>query len=115
MKRRDFWLCSPCRRLGRPQHSHSSSSPWGCSVQANWPRWAITPFRAGPGGGDYVEGRNRTVICRSADNQFDRLRARTDLSLNASARPRGSRCMDFIDANENSADVAEYARYGALL
>jgi putative ABC transport system substrate-binding protein len=38
--------------------------------------WAAKPFRAGlEEGGGYVEGRNLTVIRRSAENQFDRLPA----------------------------------------
>jgi hypothetical protein len=37
--------------------------------------WAINSFRAGLEEGGYVEGRNLTVIYRSADNQFDRLPA----------------------------------------
>jgi putative ABC transport system substrate-binding protein len=35
--------------------------------------WAIKPFREGLEQGGYVEGRNLTVIYRSAENQFDRL------------------------------------------
>jgi putative tryptophan/tyrosine transport system substrate-binding protein len=37
--------------------------------------WAINPFRAGLEESGYVEGRNLTVIYRSAENQFDRLPA----------------------------------------
>jgi hypothetical protein len=37
--------------------------------------WAIKSFRAGIEEGGYVEGRNLTVIHRSAENQFDRLPA----------------------------------------
>jgi putative tryptophan/tyrosine transport system substrate-binding protein len=37
--------------------------------------WAINPFRAGLEEGGYVEGRNLTVIYRSAGGQFDRLPA----------------------------------------
>jgi putative ABC transport system substrate-binding protein len=37
--------------------------------------WAIKPFRAALGEGGYFEGRNLTVIHRSAENQFDRLPA----------------------------------------
>src|SRR5882757_10368459 len=37
--------------------------------------WAIRPFRAGLEERGYVEGRNLTVIYRSAENQFDRLPA----------------------------------------
>jgi putative ABC transport system substrate-binding protein len=37
------------------------------------PDWASKPFRAGLEEGGYVEGRNLTVIYRSAGNQFDRL------------------------------------------
>ncbi len=37
--------------------------------------WAIKPFRAGLEEGGYVEGRNLTVLHRSAENQFDRLPA----------------------------------------
>src|SRR5215469_5529635 len=35
--------------------------------------WASEPFRAGLAEGGYVEGRNLTVIRRSAENHFDRL------------------------------------------
>ncbi len=43
--------------------------------------WAIGPFRAGLEEGGYVEGRNLTVVYRSAENQFDRLPAlATDLA-----------------------------------
>src|SRR5438874_13202681 len=37
--------------------------------------WASNGFRAGLEQGGYVEGRNLTVIRRSAENQFDRLPA----------------------------------------
>lgn len=37
--------------------------------------WAIKSFRAGLDEGGYVEGRNLTIIYRSAENQFDRLPA----------------------------------------
>jgi putative tryptophan/tyrosine transport system substrate-binding protein len=37
--------------------------------------WAIKSFRAGLEASGYVEGRNLTVIYRSAENQFDRLPA----------------------------------------
>jgi putative ABC transport system substrate-binding protein len=37
--------------------------------------WAIKSFRAGLEEGGYIEGRNLTVIYRSAENQFDRLPA----------------------------------------
>jgi putative tryptophan/tyrosine transport system substrate-binding protein len=37
--------------------------------------WAIKSFRAGLEEGGYVDGRNLTVIYRSAENQFDRLPA----------------------------------------
>src|SRR5436190_6319878 len=37
--------------------------------------WAIKPFRAGLAEGGFVEGRNLTVIYRSAEGQFDRLPA----------------------------------------
>ena len=45
--------------------------------------WAIGPFRAGLEEGGYVEGRNLTVIRRSADNQFDRLPALAAELVNA--------------------------------
>ena len=37
--------------------------------------WAIKPFRAGLEQGGFVEGRNLTVIYRSAEGKFDRLPA----------------------------------------
>ena len=62
------------------------SAAWPAVAQAQQPTlgllssseladWAINSFRAGLEEGGYVEGRNLTVIYRSAGNQFDRLPA----------------------------------------
>jgi putative ABC transport system substrate-binding protein len=64
-----------------------ASAAWPCVAQAQrqptlgllssgeLSEWAINGFRAGLEQGGYVEGRNVTVIHRSAENQFDRLPA----------------------------------------
>jgi putative ABC transport system substrate-binding protein len=62
------------------------SAAWPAVAQARQPTlgllssseladWAIGSVRAGLGEGGYVEGRNLTVLYRSAENQFDRLPA----------------------------------------
>jgi ABC-type uncharacterized transport system substrate-binding protein len=63
------------------------SAAWPAAAQAQQPPrlgllssgeladWAIDGFRTGLRDGGYVEGRNLTVIYRSAENQFDRLPA----------------------------------------
>jgi putative ABC transport system substrate-binding protein len=65
----------------------SMSAAWPAVAQPKqWPTlgllsssemadWAIKPFRAGLEQGGFVEGRNLTVIYRSAEGQFDRLPA----------------------------------------
>ena len=64
-----------------------ASAAWAAAAHAQQPPtlgllssgpladWAINPFRAGLAEGGYVEGRNLTVIHRSAENQWDRLPA----------------------------------------
>lgn len=47
----------------------------GVLSSSEMPEWAIKPFRAGLEEGGYVEGRNLTVMYRSAEGQFDRLPA----------------------------------------
>lgn len=47
----------------------------GVLSPSEMPDWAIKPFRAGLEEGGYIEGRNLSVIYRSAGNQFDQLPA----------------------------------------
>ena len=75
MKRREFialiglWAARPAEVLAQRQPTLGLLSS---SVLADW---AIKPFREGLEQGGYVEGRNLTIISRSAENQFDRLPA----------------------------------------
>ena len=64
-----------------------ASAAWAAAAHAQQPPtlgllgsgpladWAINPLRAGLAAEGYVEGRNLTIIHRSAENQFDRLPA----------------------------------------
>lgn len=47
----------------------------GLLTPANLPDWAANGIRAGLGEAGYVEGRNLTIILRSAEGQFERLPA----------------------------------------
>ena len=73
----------------------SMSAAWPAVAQSQqWPMlgllsssemadWAIKPFRAGLEQGGFVEGRNLTVIYRSAEGQFDRLPALAEELVNS--------------------------------
>src|SRR5947209_13535968 len=75
MKRRGFLsligLGVACPALSRAQQQPTL----GLLSSGEMADWAIKPFRAGLEESGYVEGRNLTVIYRSAENQFDRLPA----------------------------------------
>jgi putative tryptophan/tyrosine transport system substrate-binding protein len=47
----------------------------GLLTLANLPEWAINAIRAGLDEAGFVEGRNLTIVVRSAEGQFDRLPA----------------------------------------
>ena len=59
-----------------PLVAHAQQRPTlGLLSSSEMADWAIKPFRAGLEQGGFVEGRNLTVIYRSAEGQFDRLPA----------------------------------------
>jgi ABC-type uncharacterized transport system substrate-binding protein len=59
-----------------PLVAHSQPRPTlGLLSSSEMADWAIKPFRAGLEQGGFLEGRNLTVIYRSAEGQFDRLPA----------------------------------------
>jgi hypothetical protein len=47
----------------------------GLLTLANLPDWAMNAIRTGLGEAGFVEGRNLTIVVRSAEGQFDRLPA----------------------------------------
>jgi putative tryptophan/tyrosine transport system substrate-binding protein len=75
MKRRDFLaligLSAAWSVLARAEQRPTL----GLLSSSEMADWAIKPFRAGLEEGGYIEGRNLTVIYRSAENLFDRLPA----------------------------------------
>jgi putative ABC transport system substrate-binding protein len=75
MKRRDFialiGLSAAWPALAQAQRQPTL----GLLSSSELADWAIKPFREGLEQGGYVEGRNLTIIRRSAENQFDRLPA----------------------------------------
>jgi putative ABC transport system substrate-binding protein len=75
MKRRDF-IALIGLSAAWPTVPRAEQQPiLGLLSSSEMADWAIGPFRAGLEEGGYVEGRNLTVIRRSAGNQFDRLPA----------------------------------------
>jgi ABC-type uncharacterized transport system substrate-binding protein len=75
MKRREFialiGLSAACPRIAWSQQQPAL----GLLSSSEMADWAIKSFRDGLAEGGYVEGRNLTVVYRSAENQFDRLPA----------------------------------------
>lgn len=73
MKRREFialvGLLAAWPAVGRAQQRPTL----GLLSSSEMAEWAIKPFRAGLAEGGFVEGRNLTVVYRSAEGQFDRL------------------------------------------
>jgi putative ABC transport system substrate-binding protein len=75
MKRRDF-IALIGLSAAWPAVARAEQQPTlGLLSSSEMADWAIKSFRAGIEEGGYVEGRNLTVIHRSAENQFDRLPA----------------------------------------
>jgi putative ABC transport system substrate-binding protein len=75
MKRRDF-IALIGISAAWPAVARAEQQPTlGLLSSGEMADWAIKPFRAGLEEGGYFEGRNLTVIRRSAENQFDRLPA----------------------------------------
>ena len=75
MKRREF-IALISMSAAWPAVAQAQQRPTlGLLSSSEMADWAIKPFRAGLEEGGYVEGRNLTVIYRSAENQFDRLPA----------------------------------------
>jgi putative ABC transport system substrate-binding protein len=65
------------RRVGSmaSRGTSTATADVGLTSSSELANWAIEGFRAGLEEGGYIEGRNLTVIYRSAENQFDRLPA----------------------------------------
>jgi putative ABC transport system substrate-binding protein len=75
MKRREF-IALIGVSAAWPAVAHAQRQPTlGLLSSSELADWAIKSFRTGLEEGGYVEGRNLTVIYRSAENQFDRLPA----------------------------------------
>ncbi len=75
MKRREF-IAPIGMSAAWPAVAQAQQQPTlGLLSSSEMADWAIKPFRAGLEEAGYVEGRNLTVIYRSAENQFDRLPA----------------------------------------
>ena len=75
MKRREF-LALISMSAAWPAVAQSQQRPTlGLLSFSEMADWATGPFRAGLEEGGYLEGRNLTVIYRSAEGQFDRLPA----------------------------------------
>src|SRR5260370_40907460 len=75
MKRRDF-IAMIGLSAAWPAVARAEQQPTlGLLSSSEMADWAIKPFRTGIEEGGYVEGRNLTVIRRSAENQFDRFPA----------------------------------------
>jgi putative ABC transport system substrate-binding protein len=75
MKRREFIALIGMSVAWPPVARAQQQPTLGLLSSGELADWAINPFRAGLAEGGYVEGRNLTVIYRSAGNQFDRLPA----------------------------------------
>jgi putative ABC transport system substrate-binding protein len=75
MRRREF-IALISVSAAWPAAARAQQQPTlGVLSSSEMPDWAIKPFRAALEEGGYFEGRNLTVIYRSAENQFDRLPA----------------------------------------
>jgi putative ABC transport system substrate-binding protein len=75
MKRREF-IALMSLSAAWPAVAQAQQRPTlGLLSSSEMADWAIKPFRAGLEQGGFVEGRNLTVIYRSAEGQFDRLPA----------------------------------------
>ena len=76
MKRREFITLLGGAAAAWPVVAQAQRQPTlGLLSSSGLADWAIKGFRAGLDEGGYVEGRNLSVIYRSAENQFDRLPA----------------------------------------
>ena len=76
MKRREFITLLGGAATAWPVVAQAQRQPTlGLLSSSGLADWAIKGFRAGLDEGGYVEGRNLSVIYRSAENQFDRLPA----------------------------------------
>ncbi len=74
MKRREF-IAGISASAAWPAVARAQQPTLGLLSSSELADWAIKGFRAGLAEGGYAEGRNLTVIYRSAENQFDRLPA----------------------------------------
>ena len=75
MKRRDFIALIGISAVWPAVAKAEQQPTLGLLSSSEMADWSFKPFRAGLEDGGYVEGRNLTIIRRSAENQFDRLPA----------------------------------------
>jgi hypothetical protein len=75
MKRREFMALISVSAAWPAVAQAQQRPTLGLLSSSEMADWAIKPFRAGLEEGGFVEGRNLTVIYRSAEDQFDRLPA----------------------------------------
>jgi len=74
MRRRDF-IVLMALSIAWPAAAQTEQPTLGMLSFSELADWANTPFRAGLKEGGYIEGKNLTIIYRSAEKQFDRLPA----------------------------------------
>jgi len=75
MKRREFIALIGASAIWAAAARAQQQATLGLLSSGPLADWAINPLRASLAAGGYVEGRNLTIIHRSAENQFDRLPA----------------------------------------
>jgi ABC transporter substrate binding protein len=76
MKRREFITLVGSGAVAWPLAAHAQQPAMpviGLLTLANLPDWAMNAIRTGLGESGFVEGRNLTIVVRSAEGQFDRL------------------------------------------
>lgn len=77
MRRRDFITLAGGTILGRAVAAQAQTTPLPVVgfLAIGTPDWVMNAIRAGLEEGGYIEGRNLTLMIRSAEGQFDRLPA----------------------------------------
>ncbi len=79
MRRRDFMaMLGGSAAIPLVARAEPPAAVMGLLTSTNLDDWTMAAIRAGLGEGGYVEGRNLTIIMRSAEAQFDRLPALVD-------------------------------------
>ena len=77
MRRREFVVAAASSALTWPMVARAQQPmpTIGLLTPARLPEWAVSGIRTGLDETGYAEGRNLTVLHRSAEGQFDRLPA----------------------------------------